>query len=136
VNPALPHSQAIGGMVGSIGMALMEHAVMDRRSGRIVNASFAEYLVPVNADIPALDPIFLDERDPHVNPLDVKSLGELTLMTQGMTDGDTRADLLKLAVRKIMEEALEAEVAEAVGRDYYGGKVPSWRRRLTRASAG
>jgi putative transposase len=41
------------------------------------------------------------------------------LLTQGVAEGDARAELLKLAVRKIVEEALEAEVAEAVGRDYY-----------------
>ena len=42
------------------------------------------------------------------------------LLTQGVADGDARAELLKLAVRKIVEEALEAEVTEAVGRGYYG----------------
>jgi putative transposase len=47
------------------------------------------------------------------------------LLTQGVADGDARAELLKLAVRKIVEEALEAEVAEAVGRDYYeNGAAP------------
>ena len=47
------------------------------------------------------------------------------LLTQGVTDGDTRAELLKLAVRKIVEEALEAEGAEAVGRQYYeNGAAP------------
>jgi hypothetical protein len=43
------------------------------------------------------------------------------LLTQGVAGGDARAELIKLAVRKIVEEALEAEVAEAVGRDYYVG---------------
>jgi hypothetical protein len=47
------------------------------------------------------------------------------LLSQGVADGDARAELLKLAVRKIVEEALEAEVAEAVGRDYYeNGAAP------------
>jgi transposase-like protein len=47
------------------------------------------------------------------------------LLTQGVADGDARAELLKLAVRKIVEEALEAEVAEAVGREYYeNGAAP------------
>jgi putative transposase len=41
------------------------------------------------------------------------------LLTQGAADGDARAELLKLAVRKIVEEALEAEVADALGREYY-----------------
>jgi transposase-like protein len=47
------------------------------------------------------------------------------LLSQGVADGDARAELLTLAVRKIVEEALEAEVAEAVGREYYeNGAVP------------
>ena len=47
------------------------------------------------------------------------------LLSQGVADGDARTELLKLAVRKIVEEALEAEVAEAVGRGYYAsGAVP------------
>ncbi len=47
------------------------------------------------------------------------------LLTQGVADGDARTELLKLAVRKIVEEALEAEVAEAVGRGYYeNGAAP------------
>jgi CO/xanthine dehydrogenase Mo-binding subunit len=51
VNPKMAHSQAIGGMVGGIGMALMEHTVNDLRNGRIVNANLVDYPVPVNADI-------------------------------------------------------------------------------------
>src|SRR3712207_7317425 len=52
VNPKLTRSQCIGGMIGGIGMALMEHAVVDPRNGRIPNANFAEYAVPVHADTP------------------------------------------------------------------------------------
>ncbi|NUO41448.1 MAG: xanthine dehydrogenase family protein molybdopterin-binding subunit, partial [Streptomyces sp.] len=51
VSPKLADSQALGGMVGGIGQALLEHTVTDHRDGRIVNASLADYLVPVNADI-------------------------------------------------------------------------------------
>jgi putative transposase len=47
------------------------------------------------------------------------------LLQQGVGDGDARAELIKLAVRKIVEEALEAEVSEAVGRGYYqSGAAP------------
>ncbi|MBX5461802.1 MAG: xanthine dehydrogenase family protein molybdopterin-binding subunit [Steroidobacteraceae bacterium] len=78
VNPRLAHSQAIGGMVGGVGMALLEETHIDRRDGRITNANLAEYLVPTNADIPVFDAVFLDEHDPHVNPLGVKGIGELS----------------------------------------------------------
>ena len=50
---------------------------MDPRSGRIVNADLAEYHVPVNADIGSIEIHFLDERDPYVNPIGVKGIGEI-----------------------------------------------------------
>ncbi|MEJ0020455.1 MAG: xanthine dehydrogenase family protein molybdopterin-binding subunit [Acetobacteraceae bacterium] len=80
INPLLARSQCTGGMVGGIGMALMEQTVLDPRDGRLVNASMADYLVPVNLDIADLDAIFVDEQDPHVNALGVKGLGEIALV--------------------------------------------------------
>jgi xanthine dehydrogenase YagR molybdenum-binding subunit len=81
VNPKTTRSQCIGGMIGGIGMALMEHSVVDARNGRIVNANFAEYAVPVHADAPpVMDVLFVDERDPHVNPLGVKGVGEIAMV--------------------------------------------------------
>jgi xanthine dehydrogenase YagR molybdenum-binding subunit len=81
VNPKTARSQAIGGMIGGIGMALMEHSVVDARNGRVPNANLAEYAMPVHADSPpVMDPIFVEERDPHVNPLGVKGLGEITIV--------------------------------------------------------
>ena len=55
INPRLAHSQCIGGMVGGIGMALLEEAEWDDSLGRVANATIAEYLVPVCADIHELD---------------------------------------------------------------------------------
>jgi xanthine dehydrogenase YagR molybdenum-binding subunit len=81
VNPKTTRSQCIGGMIGGIGMALMEHSVVDARNGRVPNANFAEYAVPVHADAPPLmDVIFVDEHDPHVNPLGVKGVGEIAMV--------------------------------------------------------
>jgi xanthine dehydrogenase YagR molybdenum-binding subunit len=80
VNPRLARSQCTGGMVGGIGMALMEQTVLDRRDGRPVNASMADYLMPVNLDIGSLEALFVEENDPHVNPLGVKGLGEIALV--------------------------------------------------------
>jgi xanthine dehydrogenase YagR molybdenum-binding subunit len=67
INPTLADSQAIGGMVGGIGAALLEHTVTDPRDGRIVNANLADYLVPVNADVPDLKAIYRPGRSgrPH-----------------------------------------------------------------------
>jgi xanthine dehydrogenase YagR molybdenum-binding subunit len=81
VNPKTARSQCIGGMIGGIGMALMEHSVVDARNGRVTNANLAEYAVPVHADCPAvMDVTFVDEQDPHVNPLGVKGLGEIAMV--------------------------------------------------------
>jgi xanthine dehydrogenase YagR molybdenum-binding subunit len=80
VNPLLARSQCIGGMVGGIGMALMEETVLDERDGQPVNASLADYLIPVNLDVGTLEALFVDEDDPHVNPLGVKGLGEIALV--------------------------------------------------------
>jgi xanthine dehydrogenase YagR molybdenum-binding subunit len=77
VNPILADSQAIGGMVGAIGTALLEHTVTDTRDGRITNANLADYLVPVNADVPALRAVYLHGEDTSADPIGVKGLGEL-----------------------------------------------------------
>jgi xanthine dehydrogenase YagR molybdenum-binding subunit len=81
VNPKTTRSQCIGGMIGGIGMALMEHSIVDARNGRVPNANFAEYPVPVHADAPpVMDVIFVEEHDPHVNPLGVKGVGEIAMV--------------------------------------------------------
>src|SRR5205823_14477265 len=51
INPKTAHSQAIGGMVGGLGMALLEHTVRDERNARVVTNNLADYRVPVHADI-------------------------------------------------------------------------------------
>jgi xanthine dehydrogenase YagR molybdenum-binding subunit len=61
-------------------MALLEEGVRDVRNGRVVNADFEKYMVPVNADVPDLEAFFVEEADPHVNPLGAKGLAELSLV--------------------------------------------------------
>ena len=80
INPMLAHSQAIGGMVGGIGMALLEATHLDHRDGRIINANMADYLVPVNADVPELDAAFLTGEDMIADPIGVKGLGEVVIV--------------------------------------------------------
>lgn len=80
VNPRLASSQCTGGMIGGIGMALMEQTALDARDGRPVNAHMADYLMPVNLDVGNLEAHFVDEHDPHVNVLGVKGLGEIALV--------------------------------------------------------
>jgi xanthine dehydrogenase YagR molybdenum-binding subunit len=79
LNPKTAHSQIIGGMVMGVGAALMEEMAVDKRLGFFVNHDLAGYEVPVHADIPHLDAIFLDEVDPTISPLKAKGVGELGL---------------------------------------------------------
>ena len=77
LNAKTARSQAIGGMVFGVGAALHEEMTLDPRFGYFVNHDLAEYHVPVHADIPAIDAIFLDELDDRSNPLKSKGIGEL-----------------------------------------------------------
>lgn len=77
VNPRLVRSQYYGGMIWGIGFALHEHAAFDRRTARVVNANLGEYHVPVNADVAEIEAILVEERDPHVNALGIKGVGEI-----------------------------------------------------------
>lgn len=77
INPKTARSQIIGGMTMGAGAALMEDMVVDKRVGYFVNHDLAGYEVPVHADIPHLDAIFLDEADATAGPLKAKGVGEL-----------------------------------------------------------
>jgi xanthine dehydrogenase YagR molybdenum-binding subunit len=77
INPHLVRSQIYGGMIWGMSFALHEQAITDRRSGRIINANLAEYHVPVNADVPQLEALMIEEHDPHVNALGIKGVGEI-----------------------------------------------------------
>jgi xanthine dehydrogenase YagR molybdenum-binding subunit len=77
INPRMVRSQLCGGMIWGISFALHEQAVMDPRSGRPMNANLAEYHIPVNADVPSLEAILVEEHDPHVNALGIKGVGEI-----------------------------------------------------------
>jgi CO/xanthine dehydrogenase Mo-binding subunit len=79
LNTKTARSQIVGGTVGGIGMALLEETVTDPGTGRIANATLADYLVPVNADIPEMEVIFVGEPD-RFNPIGVKGVGEIGLM--------------------------------------------------------
>jgi xanthine dehydrogenase YagR molybdenum-binding subunit len=77
LNPKTARSQMIGGMTLGVSYALLEEAIVDTRSGAFVNRDLAEYLVPVHADIPELDAVFLNGFDDKANILGVKGIGEL-----------------------------------------------------------
>ena len=77
LNPKTARSQIIGAMSMGIGAALMEDAIVDTRVGYFVNHDMAEYLVPVHADVPHQEVVFLDELDAKSSPMKAKGVGEL-----------------------------------------------------------
>ncbi len=83
LNEKTAASQVHGGIIWGIGTALTEAIEHDPRTGHVVNNDLAEYHVPVNLDVPAIDVIFVDERDDHANPMQVKGIGELGLSGAG-----------------------------------------------------
>ncbi len=83
LNEKTARSQCLGGMTFGIGAALTEDLIHDTRTGQIVNHNLAEYHVPVNADVPQLEVVFLQERDFHANPIHAKGIGEVGICGAG-----------------------------------------------------
>ncbi len=77
VNPRTAHSQLMGAMIWGISSALHEATEMDAVEGRYINTNFADYLVPVNADIKRIEVILVPETDDVINPLGIKGIAEL-----------------------------------------------------------
>jgi xanthine dehydrogenase YagR molybdenum-binding subunit len=80
LNPKTAGSQILGGVVWGIGMALHEETLVDHKLGRVMNANIADYHVPVHADVPDIEVIFVDEPDATVNPLGIKGVGEIGIV--------------------------------------------------------
>jgi xanthine dehydrogenase YagR molybdenum-binding subunit len=80
VNPATTRSQLIGGMTMGMSMALHEESVLDREFGDYVNHDFAGYHIAANADVQDIEAVWVDEDDPHVNPMGAKGVGEIGIV--------------------------------------------------------
>lgn len=80
LNTKTARSQLIGGITYGIGMALLEETLVDSETGRIVNTNVAEYLMPVNADVPDIQTIIVANDDKNSNPLGAKGIGELPMV--------------------------------------------------------
>ena len=99
LNAKTARSQLIGGMTFGVGMALLEEAVVDLRSGAFVNCDLAGYLVPVHADIPVIDAVILDGFDGKANVLGVKGLGELGICGAAAAVGNAVFNATAVRVR-------------------------------------
>ena len=73
-------SQMVGGAVGGIGMAMTEETLMDHRFGRYINSNFVDYHVPVHADVPPMDILFVNKPDYIISPTGAKGIGEIALV--------------------------------------------------------
>jgi xanthine dehydrogenase YagR molybdenum-binding subunit len=79
LNHKTARSQIIGGVVMGIGMATLEETIFDSATGRIANATLGDYLIPVNADVPDIDVVFVGEPD-SFSPVGIKGLGEIGIV--------------------------------------------------------
>jgi xanthine dehydrogenase YagR molybdenum-binding subunit len=80
INPKTAHSQFMGGAIWGLSSALFEATELDAAAARYVNNNLAEYLIPVNADVPVIEIIMVPEHDSTVNPLGVKGIGEIGIV--------------------------------------------------------
>ena len=80
INAKTARSQLLGGMTWGLSMALHERSVLDPRFGDYVNHDFAEYHIATNADVGTIDVTWIDEEDPHVNPMGSKGIGEIGIV--------------------------------------------------------
>ena len=120
VNPMLVHSQVMGGMVWGLGQALLEESVMDERSGRWMNRSLGEALVPTNADIDGIEAIVIAEDDTRGHPLGIKGMGEIGVIGTAAAIGNAifHATGLRLTELPFRIDRLLAGEATASGRSF------------------
>lgn len=99
INPKTSRSQCLGGMTMGIGAALMEEQIVDERFGKFINHDLAEYVVPVHADIPELDVVFLDELDDKSSWIKAKGVGELGICGVGAAVANAAYNATGLRIR-------------------------------------
>jgi xanthine dehydrogenase YagR molybdenum-binding subunit len=80
INPKTAYSQFMGGTIWGLSSALFEATEIDTAAARYVNHNLADYLIPLNADIPSIEVIMVPEQDDRVNPLGIKGIGEIGIV--------------------------------------------------------
>jgi xanthine dehydrogenase YagR molybdenum-binding subunit len=116
LNPKTARSQCLGGMTMGIGAALMEEAVVDKRHGLFINHDLAEYQVPVHADIPHMDVVFLEEEDDKSSPIKAKGIGELGICGVGAAVANAVYNATGVRIRDYpltMDKLLKAGMPQA-----------------------
>jgi xanthine dehydrogenase YagR molybdenum-binding subunit len=116
INQKTSAGQMYGGAVGGIGMGLMEALEIDHRFGRPINNNFADYHVPVNADIEKQEVFFVNKKDPISNPMGTKGLGETALVGMAPAIANAVFNATGKRVRDLpitLDKILEPNVATA-----------------------
>jgi xanthine dehydrogenase YagR molybdenum-binding subunit len=111
VNPKTARSQLIGGMTMGLGMALLEEGILDPRFGHVVNHDLAAYHVPVYADVTEIDAVWIDEDDPHLNPIGSKGIGEIGIVGTAAAIGNAVYHATGIRFRRLpirLDQVLEA----------------------------
>jgi xanthine dehydrogenase YagR molybdenum-binding subunit len=101
INTKTARSQFIGGMTMGIGMALHEESLIDLEFGDYLNHDLAGYHVPTNADIEDVEAVWLDEDDPHVNPMGAKGIGEIGIVGTAAAVGNAVHHATGIRVRDL-----------------------------------
>ena len=101
INPKTARSQFIGGMTMGIGMALHEESLIDLEFGDYLNHDLAGYHVPTNPDIEDIEAVWLDEDDPHINPMGAKGIGEIGIVGTAAAVGNAVYHATGIRVRDL-----------------------------------
>jgi len=101
INPKTARSQLLGAMTMGLSMALHEESVIDSRFGDYVNHDFAGYHIAANADVGAIDVSWIDEEDPHLNPMGVKGAGEIGIVGTAAAIANAVHDATGIRVRDL-----------------------------------
>ncbi|TXS44878.1 xanthine dehydrogenase family protein molybdopterin-binding subunit [Streptomyces sp. t39] len=100
LNPRTARSQLTGGMTMGLGMALTEGSTLDARFGDVAECDLASYHVPVCADVPMVEAHWLDEDDPHLNPMGSKGIGEIGIVGTAAAIGNAVRHALGARLRE------------------------------------
>lgn len=101
INPKTARSQLLGAMTMGLSMALHEESVIDPRFGDYVNHDFASYHIAAHADVGAIDVAWIDEEDPHLNPMGIKGIGEIGIVGTAAAIANAVHDATGIRVRDL-----------------------------------
>jgi xanthine dehydrogenase YagR molybdenum-binding subunit len=116
LNPLTARSQLIGGMTMGLSMALHEESVLDREFGDYLNHDFAQYHVAACADVLDIEATWLDEDDPHLNPMGAKGIGEIGIVGTSAAIANAVHHATAIRVRDLplrLDRLLEAGLSAA-----------------------